>query len=217
MKIKLIGCESCKNEINLCELPAGTDAEFLGYSYHANPRKLHDKLQEIIDESQDYELIIMTYGRCSNATVGLVSPKVPLLIPNTHDCLGLLLGSNKKYVELVKEYTGTYFFSQGWLDYGRTPYDEYLEYAENYGEEKARQLIKALYGRYRKALLIITPGMNNLEAYRKKVQQIADFFGWEIEEVPGDVTLLKTLLSGNISLGTIRVEPGVPVSADLYK
>lgn len=217
MRIKLICCESCKNEINLCGMPAGTDCEFLGYSYHANPKKLHDKLQGIIDESQDYDLIILTYGRCSNATIGLMSPRVPLLFPNTHDCLGLLLGSTEKYVKLMKEHMGTYFFSQGWLDYGRTPYDEYLEYVQTYGEEKAGQIIKALYGRYRKALLIITPGMKDVEAYRRKIKQIADFFGWAIEEVSGDIDLLKTLVSGNMTFGTIRVEPGVTVSADLYR
>lgn len=217
MKVKLICCESCKNEINWCGIQLESDCEFLDYSYHANPRKLHAKLQEIINNSQEYDLIILTYGRCSNAVIGLVSPNVPLVFPNTHDCIGLLLGSTEKHTKLMKEYTGTYFFSQGWLDYGRTPYDEYLEYKEKYGEEKALYLIKALYGRYNRALLIITPGMNNLEDYRKKVKQIAGFFGWEVNEITGDITLLETVIKGLSGPGAIRVEPGVPVPSDIYE
>lgn len=216
MRIKLICCESCKNEILFTDLPAGAECQFLDYSFHANAKKLHDKLQEIIDHSQDYELIILTYGRCSNAIIGLTSSRVPLLFPNAHDCIGLLLGSTERQLEMMKALPGTYFFSQGWLDYGRTPYDEYLEYVEKYGQDKAGQLIKALYGRYQRALLIVTPGMKDIEKYRAKVKQIADFFGWTVEEVSGDIDLLQCVLTGSRTQGTIWVEPGITVTADMY-
>lgn len=141
LKIKLIGCHSTMNEIYAQGLNQGMDCEFLDYSFHARPDKLHAKLQEIINESQDYELIILTYGRCSNSMVGLLSPHVPLLFPATHDCIGLMLGSTTRHMKLFKENSLTYYFSQGWLDYGRTPLAEYYEYEANYGEKKARKLI----------------------------------------------------------------------------
>ncbi|MFZ3172444.1 MAG: DUF1638 domain-containing protein [Carboxydocellales bacterium] len=216
MKIKLIGCASTKNEVAWLDIIQEADCCFLDYSYHASPTKLNRKLQEIIDESQHYDLIILTFSRCANSLVGLKSPGVPLIFPATHDCIGLLLGSNEKHQSVFREHVGTYYFSQGWLDYGRTPLAEYLEYQQKYGEEKARHLISALYGRYDQAMLIITPGMKNIEYYRQRVKEIADFFGWKIAELEGDVGLLAAVLKGQVSKGVIYVEAGMEVKPELF-
>lgn len=215
LRVKLIGCHSTMNEVYAQGLAQGMDCEFLDYNFHAQPDKLHTKIQEIINESQDYDLIILTYGRCSNALLGLLSPHVPLLFPATHDCIGLMLGSKARHLELFKENSLTYYFSQGWLDYGRTPLAEYHEYVEKYGEKKARQLINILYGSYRKAIFIITPGIKNLEGYRQKVQEIADFFNWESEEVTGDISLLASIVRGDRAPESIYVAAGQVVTLDI--
>lgn len=217
MKIKLIGCASSKNEVEWLGATDNIDCEFLDYSYHANPKKLHNKLQEIIDRSQDYDLIILTYSRCSNAVVGLVSPRVPVLLPATHDCIGLLIGSNKKHEKIAKENVDAYYFSQGWLDYGRTPYAEYLEYEKKYGEKQARHLIESLYGRYSKAILIKTPGMKDVDYYRRKVKEIADFFGWQVDEIDGDTRLLESVVKGCRVPGVIYVQPGEKVTENHFR
>lgn len=214
MSIKLIGCQSTMNEVQAQGLNQGMDCEFLDYSYHARPDKLHDKIQEIINESQDYDLIILTYGRCSNSMLGLLSPRVPLLFPATHDCIGLMLGSSTRHMELFKDNALTYYFSQGWLDYGRTPLAEYYEYEARYGEKKARKLIETLYGRYQKAIFIITPGIKDLERYRPKVQEIADFFGWEVGEIEGDISLLNSIVKGIKAPESIYVEAGQVITLE---
>lgn len=191
------------------------DCEFLNFNYHGKPKLLHVRLQEIIDESQDYELIILTYSRCSNVVVGLLSQRVPLLLPRTHDCISLLLGSNQRQLKLLKENPGTYYFSRGWLDYGRTPFAEYLEYVASYGQEKALDLIKILYGSYNKAVLIVTLGTKDLEKYRLKVREIADFFGWDVGEEEGNLHLLTAVLKGNNREDTVYVEPGRTVTVDM--
>ncbi|WP_206812535.1 DUF1638 domain-containing protein [Paradesulfitobacterium ferrireducens] len=217
MKLKLIGCQSTMNEVRWLGIDQEMDSEFLDYSFHARPDKLHRKLQELIDQSQDYDLIILTYGRCSNSVVGLVSPRVPLLFPATHDCIGLMLGSNARHMEMFRENSLTYYFSQGWLDYGRTPYAEYLEYVEQFGEKKAKKLIEALYGRYQKAVLIKTPGMRDLEGYRQQVKEIADFFGWKVGEIEGDLNLLNAVVRGKKAAETVYVEPGKPVTLEMLR
>lgn len=214
MRIKLIGCQSTMNEIHAQGLNQGMDCEFLDYSFHARPDKLHAKLQEIINQSQDYDLIILTYGRCSNSMLGLLSPRVPLLFPATHDCIGLMLGSTARHMALFKENSLTYYFSQGWLDYGRTPLAEYWEYEEKYGEKKARKLIKTLYGSYQKAIFIKTPGIKDLERYRKKVQEIADFFGWGVGEIEGDPGLLTSIVKGIKVPESIYVDAGQVVTLE---
>jgi len=217
MRIKLIGCASSKNEVEWLGTLENTDCEFLDYSYHANPGKLHSKLQEIINASQDYDLIILTYSRCSNSLIGLTSPKTPILFPDTHDCIGLLLGSNEKHLKTLRENVDAYYFSQGWLDYGRTPYAEYLEYEKRYGEKKARYLIESLYGRYSKAILIKTPGMKHLDYYREKVKEIADFFGWQVEEFEGDVTLLTSVVKGKLGPEMVYIEPGQKITEEHFR
>jgi len=217
LRMKLIGCQSTMNEIQTQGLNQGMDSEFLDYSFHARPDKLHNKLQEIINESQDYDLIILTYGRCSNSMLGLISPQVPLLFPGTHDCIGLMLGSTTRHMELFKENSLTYYFSQGWLDYGRTPLAEYLEYEVKYGEKKALKLIKALYGSYRKAIFITTPGINDLERYRQKVQEIADFFNWEVREIEGDIRLLSSVVKGIKVPESIYVEAGQVITLEMLE
>jgi len=202
------------NEIQTQELNKGMDCEFLDYSFHARPDKLHNKLQEIINKSQDYDLIILTYGRCSNSMLNLLSPRVPLLFPVTHDCIGLMLGSNTRHMELFTENSLTYYFSQGWLDYGRIPLAEYLEYEAKYGKKKAHKLIKVLYGSYQKAIFIITPGINDLERYREKVREIADFFGWEVEEIKGDIRLLTSVVKGIKVPESIYVEAGQVITLE---
>lgn len=214
MKIKLIGCQSTMNEVLAQGLNQGMDCEFLDYSFHARPNKLHDRIQEIINESQKYDLIILTYGRCSNSMLDLLSPRVPLLFPSTHDCIGLMLGSTTRHMKLFKENSRTYYFSQGWLDYGRTPLAEYYEYEAKYGDKKALKLIKSLYGSYQKAIFIITPGITNIERYRQKVREIADFFGWEIGEVEGDITLLTSVIKGIKAPESIYVEAGQVITLD---
>jgi hypothetical protein len=216
MKIKLIGCASTMNEVRWLGIPKNMDCEYLDFDMHGNPAKLHTKLQEIIDQSQDYDLIILTYSRCSHLLIGLVSPKVPLVFPNTHDCIGLLLGSNERHMSFYNANPAVYYFSQGWLSYGKTPYAEYLEYVKKYGEENAKHLIDAIYGGYKKTVLIITPGMENINSYREKMKNIADFFGWDTEEVEGDLGLLKALIKGEKHPDLIIIPPGVRVSEEHY-
>ena len=61
------------NEVCSLGIPETMDYEFLDFNYHGKPDLLHVRLQEIIDQSQDYDLIITTYSRCSNVVVGLLS------------------------------------------------------------------------------------------------------------------------------------------------
>lgn len=215
IKIKLIGCDSTKNEVISLGIPDTMDYEFLDFNYHGKPDLLHVRLQEIIDQSQDYDLIITTYSRCSNVVVGLLSQRVPMLLPRTHDCISLLLGSNERQLKLLKGNPGTYYFSRGWLDHGRTPYAEYLEYVDRFGQEKAADLIKMLYGSYNKAVLIVTLGTKDIEKYREKVRTIANFFGWDVGEEEGDLHLLTAVLNGSIGQDTVYVKPGQMITVDM--
>lgn len=211
MRIKLIGCQATQEEVTGLELTARIDCEFLDFALHALPGDLHQEIQRRIDASQAYDLIILTYGRCSHALAGLVSARVPMVAPAAHDCVSLLLGSDRRRQQLSERNPAVYYFSQGWLKYGRDPYAEYLEYFEKYGEADARYLIQTLYGKYEEAVFIRTCEGETLRQCRLQVNRIASFFNWKVSEVPGDLALLGAVVSGRQQPDVIRVAPGKPI------
>lgn len=212
MRTKLIGCCSTKQEVLASAGAAQYDCDFLDFSFHAFPEQLHAELQQRIDASQDYDLIILTYGRCSHAVENLVSPRVPLILPNVHDCISLLLGSDLRRQDWGAGNPDAYYFSLGWLEYGRNPYDEYREYVQTYGEPVAQYLIQTLYGKYRQTLFIRTvEDAEKIAQCRRQVRQIAGFFDWKVRETAGDLTLLQALVAGKCGQGVVRVAPGRPV------
>ncbi|HWR45745.1 DUF1638 domain-containing protein [Sporomusa sp.] len=211
MRIKLIGCHSTKNEVVELGLSTNVDCEFLDFSLHAFPEELREEIQRRIDDSQAYDMIILTYGRCSHALEGLVSSAVPMVLPVAHDCVSLLLGSDLRRQQLSELNPAVYYFSQGWLDYGRDPYTEYLEYVDKYGEADATYLIQTLYGRYQQAVFIQTCEGEKLEQCRQKVRQIAEFFGWDVSEIVGDLALLTAVINRKQHPDVIRLAPGKPI------
>ncbi|SDE47798.1 DUF1638 domain-containing protein [Sporomusa acidovorans] len=212
MRIKLIGCHSTRNEVLALGVSSEVDCEFLDFSFHADPLQLHRKLQSRINACQHYDQIILTYGRCAHAVAGLASPRVPLILPKAHDCISLLLGSDVRRQALNAVHPSVYYFSQGWLQYGRDPYTEYCEYRKRYGEKDAAYLIRSLYGNYQEAMFIQTVGEGaKLEKYRQRVSLIANFFGWKVREVTGDLTLLKAVISRQRGPDVMRVAPGTPI------
>lgn len=208
MPIKLIGCLSTKNEVIGLGLSPDIVCEFLDFSLHACPVELHTTLQRRIDDSQHYDLIMLTYGRCSRALDRLISLAVPVIMPKAHDCISLLLGSDLKRQQLSDLNPDVYYFSQGWLEYGRDPYAEYLEYLEKYSKEDASYLIQTLYGRYKEAVFIRTCHDEKLKVCRKRLKEIAGFFKWKTSEIPGDLGLLAKVVRGVPDPDVIWAAPG---------
>lgn len=219
MKIKFIGCEILKNELLDLGIDQVADCDFFEFSLHKNPENLNRTLQRAILENQDYDRIVLGYCRCSAALLGLYSPKTQLLFPTTHDCVGLILGSTKQHLNYIFENPGTLYLSQGFLNYGVDLYEQSLSYFEKYGEKKARKVIKALYGGYNRALFINTPGIKDKDDYQNyldKSRQIVDFFGWNLDEVEGDSSLMKYLVEGIPQEELILLEPGQKVTEDCF-
>jgi len=75
---------------------------------HLQIATLNEQLQQVIDNSSNHEVILL-YGICGNATVGLRSGEHRVSILRVHDCTAVLSGGNQAFLELFGEN-----LSQGW-------------------------------------------------------------------------------------------------------
>ena len=67
------------------------------------------------------EAIVLAYGRCGNGLLGVRAGRVPLILPQAHDCISILLGGKERHDALLRENPGTYFYSPGWVRERRVP------------------------------------------------------------------------------------------------
>ena len=126
-------------------LPSDVPHEVLDFGLHINPTELKKVLQEKIDEaSPKADVLLLGYGLCSMAVVGLKATTATLVIPRTDDCIAIFLGSCAAYKEQAKKEPGTYYLTKGWIEVGDTPFEEHKLLIEKYGEEKAERMTHLL-------------------------------------------------------------------------
>jgi hypothetical protein len=93
------------------------DADFTEVGEHIHSDTLRSAIQSKIDAAEqsgrNYEAILLLYGLCGNACVGLRARSSRLVIPRAHDCCTILLGSKKRFRELFEDNPSTPFSSTG--------------------------------------------------------------------------------------------------------
>jgi hypothetical protein len=208
---KVIACATVIEEM-LPLLPPGVDYCVLDFGLHVNPEALRRALQEAIDASAtSAETILLGYGLCSQAVVGLRANDCTLVVPKVDDCIAIFLGSGKAYKAQSRAEPGTYYLTKGWIEAGDSPFDEYDSLVEQYGEEKAQRLMGQILKNYTRLALINT-GQYELERYRDYSRRTAERFGLRYEEILGSNTLMKKMLYGPWDDEFVVARPGQTIS-----
>jgi hypothetical protein len=169
---------------------------FLDYGLHRVPRKLNRAVQETLDALVEPSLVVLGYGLCGNGLHGIRAGKHTLVISRADDCIAIFLGSYASYQREFKAEAGTYYLTKGWLESGSNPLQEYQEYVQKYGVQKADWLIDSLYHNY-KRLVFVAHDQADLEKYRSQAQEVAGFCArWGIcyEEILGSTEFFENLL-----------------------
>ena len=193
-------------------LPSDVPHEVLDFGLHINPQELKKVLQEKIDEaSPKAEVLLLGYGLCSMAVVGLVARSATLVIPRTDDCIAIFLGSCSAYKEQAKKEPGTYYLTKGWIEVGDTPFEEHKLLIEKYGEEKAERMTRLMLKNY-KRLAFIDTGVYEIERYREYARKTAGNFQLRFEEIKGSPDLVKKMVFGPWDGEFVVVSPGKTVS-----
>lgn len=181
---------------------------------HNHPKNLRAVLQSEIDDASqgDYDAILLVYGMCGAATVGLIARNIPLIIPRAHDCITLYLGSAERYMEEFEQHPGTYWYSQDYMERqekgaavalgaaGIADQEaEYEKYVAKFGQETADALMEEMrkWSQHYTRAVFIDTGLNISSQYEQVAQAKAAQEGWIFERRTGNNRLLKMLIGGD--------------------
>lgn len=207
---RVIACATVIEEM-LGWLPAEVSHEVLDFGLHLRPEKLREALQAKIDEaSPEAEVLLLGYGLCSMAVIGLQARNAHLVIPRVDDCIAIFLGSCAAYQKQARQEPGTYYLTKGWIEAGDTPFEEHQQLVEKYGEAKARRMTQLMLKNY-KRLAFINTGQYEIERFRAYAQKTAASFDLRFEEIEGSPALVQKMVNGPWDDEFVVVAPGETV------
>ena len=197
-------------------LPAGMEHRIFDFGLHVNPGKLRAVLQEAVDSaSGNYDTVILGYGMCSQAIIGLKANGCRLVAPRVDDCIAMFLGSTRAYTAQCRAVPGTYYLTKGWIEVGDTPFSDHDRAVQRYGKEKAEHIYKIMMGNY-KRLALINTGQYELEQYREYTRRTAEKFGLRFEEIEGSDELLRKTVLGPWDEDFVVIGPGESFTLDHF-
>jgi len=193
--VVVIACRALE-ELIRSVLPPDVPMTFMGYELHTRPKEMRPALQAQLDTIAQPSVVLLGYGLCGNGVVGLQAGPHVLVIPRTHDCIAIFLGSFQAYAERFQRDPATFYLTKGWLESGDGPLHDYREYVRDYGEETANDLLDMLYRHYRR-LCYVAFSESELVQYRTQLDEVAQFCRTRLdmtyEEVRGSDALIGQL------------------------
>lgn len=222
--IVVISCKVLEDLLGK-RLPAGVPAVWLDVQLHNSPKKLGAALQDEIDALAEPSFVIVGYGLCGNGLVGVKARQHTLVIPRTHDCVAIFLGSHQRYVQRFFASPNTYYLTKGWIDARDEPLSDYHDYVEEFDEETADYLFEMKYKNYRK-ICLVGFSQQELDDYRERAAAVVDFMnqrfgGVVLEETLGSTGLIETLVRTGAQPDDaddefVVVKPGGEITQDLF-
>ena len=207
MRKVILACNTIANELNQAMEQAGVNHPILWIEsgLHDFPQKLKARLQEELDALTDVDWVLLAFGFCGNAVLGLKTGNFHLVIPRADDCISLLIGSEQERRK-ISSANGTYFLTKGWVDNERNIWKEYKTTVDKYGKERADGLSKSMLRHYRH-LGIIDTGAYDLQEFLNTSHLIARDLDLEHVIIPGTTKYFCKLLTGPYDEDFIVIAP----------
>lgn len=225
MKYKLICCEVFTREVCLSIFQSlnTIDVEFTPKAAHEKPENLRSTIQEMIykaEKSGSYDGILLGFGLCGNATLGLKSKLIPIIIPRAHDCCTIFLGSKEKFVTNFEDNFSKEWTSVGYMERGDSYLREtdtakmlgldssYESFVSQYGEENAQYLWETLHPKSEdnELIFIDVPEISS-EFQIENLKTIAQKEDKKIRTLKGDMRIIKNLIDGNWDEDSFLIVP----------
>ncbi|WP_213973725.1 DUF1638 domain-containing protein [Tepidanaerobacter acetatoxydans] len=192
--VVIIACETIRYELNAAIKETGENIEviWIDSRYHNDPDGLREKLQQEIDSIKDKKTILLGFGCCGNALVGIKATTADLIIPKTDDCISMMLSKEGEKFERIKK---TYFLTKGWIESPKSLVVEYNRALEKYGEKKVQRIFNVMLKNY-EYLMLIDTGCYEIDQCIDQTIEISEFTHLELIVNKGDIWLLKKLVTG---------------------
>lgn len=207
----IIACESLKQELNLamqkldCDLPV----YWIDAGKHAWPDKLRVSIQETLDGLPGGCRVLLLFGFCGNALVGIQAGTRTLILPKVADCIPLFIGSKK---ERDTYGTDTYFFTEGYINSGGSIANDTSKVTQRYGKQRGLSILKQMLRHYHHFAVIDT-GAYEVQNVLDKVEEFAKLVAIPVKVIPGNLRYIEALLAGDWPDSTfLTIPPGGSIS-----
>jgi hypothetical protein len=221
-KTKILACAVVIEELR-SKLPPEIECEILDFGLHRTPEALKAKLQETIDNSSGFDTIVLAFGLCGQAVLGLQSKSSTLVVPRADDCIAIFLGSRAAYLKEQRDNPGSLFLSKGWIegridDSANPPQMKHYDLMVlRYGEQRANRMQEVYREKYRlrnykRMAFITTSSETNLDEYKETARQRAARLDLRYEEIPGSTAFMEKIANGLWDKEFVVVPPGRPIS-----
>jgi hypothetical protein len=224
MKVVVLACAVMEDLVRPHLDDPSVETIYLDIGLHEEPKKMAPALQEKLDAIEEPSLVLLGYGLCGTGIVDVEAGPHTLVIPKTHDCIAILLGSHQEYQKTVDENPGTYYLSKGWLEGNFDPLREYQSYVEQFGEKSADLVIDTMYRHYNR-LCLVAHTEEDLASQRERAHEVAAFckerWGMEYSERVGSDELIAKLMAAPRHLDLLGdefvvVPPGGKVTLEQF-
>ncbi len=204
----------------LCpELEAAKEGEVGGEALpdrlHQRPEYLRQELQKAIDQTTGYDFIVLGYGLCGMAAVGLRSGSSRLVIPKVDDCIQLLLGSRQRFAAMNAKEPGTYFLTRGLIEKKVDPLSQFNEGISKYGQDKCLKLMKRVMRGYKRFAFVDLGHRGAVEDW-EYTQSSAQLFGLESVRVRGSLALVEKMVSGKWDSDFLILNKGEHITPEMF-
>jgi hypothetical protein len=214
-KTLVIACDVLRDQLEQLG-PTPYAFVYLEQGLHRTPIKLRDELQKAIYASAEYDLILLGYGQCSRAVIGLrAQGHQRMIIPKIDDCIGLSMGTRAQYYEAFNQSPGSYYFTKGWVEAANDPLKEYHEIVAKHGVEIAEWTSRECLKHYKRTVFIKTQDEIH-EPSRVYAKEFARFFNLRYEEMLGSPIYLKKLLFGPWDEDFVIIPGGQTVDDEMF-
>lgn len=215
MKVTAIACKTIEDEVNKAVENSGGSFKihWIESGLHYHPEKLKNTLQECIDKISDSKYILLLFGLCGNALLGLESKTATLVIPKVDDCISLMLGGNdqRKCLETTSR---AYYLTKGWLRYDINIWHEYKRSIDLYGIEVTHKIFQDMLKHYTH-IAVIDTGAYDTGTFVNETNLIADEFGLEHKVIKGEMSYLSAALDEKWDNRFALIEPGQKVTIEM--